>query len=280
MIKPPFIADLHCHSTCSDGSKTPEELVLIAKAIGLKGLAITDHDSIESFSIASETAKREGIELLTGVEFSTVHNKTSIHILGYAFAPHSEIIESFCQKHHLRRFTRNQAILEKLVKAGLPITELELERETSGSMTTVGRPHIAKAMMRKGYVKTVQEAFQKYLGDGKSCFAEGPSFSTTETIDLIHEAKGLAVIAHPHLVDNGRILNELLEMNFDGIECYYAKFNMDQHKRWLRIAEKKKWLITGGSDFHGDIKPNLPLGSSYIDEPKFRILYDHFQKNL
>lgn len=277
----PFKADLHCHSTCSDGSKTPEEIVLIAKEIGLSALAITDHDSIDSYALAKKTAVDEGIELITGVEFSTVHNKASIHILAYAFSPTSEIIESFCKMHHLRRSIRNQAILENLKKHNLPISEEDLLQElTTGGKTTVGRPHIAKAMIRKGYVKSIQEAFQKYLGDGKCCYAEGPYFSTEETIDLIHEAKGLAIIAHPHLVEPSGVLLQLLEMDFDGIECYYARFNMDKHKRWLKIAEKKNWMITGGSDFHGDIKPNLPLGCSFVDEALFKTLHDHFKTNL
>jgi len=277
----PFKADLHCHSTCSDGSKTPEEIVLIAKEIGLSALSITDHDSIDSYALAKKTAMDEGIELITGVEFSTVHNKASIHILAYAFSPTSEIIESFCKMHNLRRLIRNQSILENLKKKNLPISEQELLQElTTGGKTTVGRPHIAKAMIRKGYVKSIQEAFQKYLGEGKCCYAEGPSFSTEETIDLIHEAKGLAIIAHPHLVEPPGILLQLLEMDFDGIECYYARFNMDKHKRWLKIAEKKNWMITGGSDFHGDIKPNLPLGCSFVDEALFKTLHDHFKTNL
>ncbi len=275
----PFKADLHCHSTCSDGSKTPEEIVLIAKEIGLSALAITDHDSIDSYALAKKIAMDEGIELITGVEFSTVHNKASIHILAYAFSPTSEIIESFCKMHNLRRLIRNQAILENLKKHNLPISEEDLLQELT-SKTTVGRPHIAKAMIQKGYVKSIQEAFQKYLGEGKCCYAEGPSFSTEETIDLIHEAKGLAIIAHPHLVEPPGILQQLLEMNFDGIECYYARFNMDKHKRWLKIAEKKNWMITGGSDFHGDIKPNLPLGCSFVDETLFKTLQDHFKTNL
>ena len=279
-----FKADLHCHTTCSDGSKTPEEIVMLAKKIGLSGLAITDHDSIAAYNIAYPVAKAENIKLLTGVEFSTMHNKSSIHILGYGFSPSSPIIEAFCEKHTLRRLERNLAMLKLLEKNHLPVSESELlaasGMDTADIKTTIGRPHIAQAMIKKGYVKSIQEAFQKYLGEGKLCYAEGPSYSTEETLELIHQAKGLSVIAHPHLVDNQHVLRDLLAMNFDGIECYYARFNMDQHKRWLKIAEKKNWLVTGGSDYHGDIKPNLPLGSSFVNEELFNHLYDHFLNNL
>jgi len=278
-----FYADLHCHTTCSDGSKTPEEIVMLAKEIGLSGLAITDHDSIAAYNIALPFAKAENIKLVTGVEFSTMHNKSSIHILAYGFSPSNPIIEAFCEKHSLRRLERNLAILRLLEKNHLLISEDELLAESvlenADIKKTIGRPHIAQAMIKKGYVKTIQEAFQKYLGDRKICYAEGSSFSTLETLELIHQAKGLGVIAHPHLVDNQHVLRDMLTMNFDGIECYYARFNMDQHKRWLKIAEKKNWLVTGGSDYHGDIKPNLPLGSSFVNETLFNVLYDHQEKN-
>jgi len=279
-----FIADLHCHTTCSDGSKSPEEIILLAKQIGLSGLSITDHDSILAYSLASKCAQNEHIELITGVEFSTVHKTTSIHILGYAFTPNSPILQAFCEKHHVRRLTRNRDILMLLKKHGMPVSESELlkllDPKDLQRGKTIGRPHIAEAMIKKGYVKTVQEAFKKYLGDGKCCYAAGASFSTSETIELIHEAKGLAIIAHPHLIEEPNILQELLHLNFDGIECYYAKFPMSDHERWLKIAKKKNWIVTGGSDYHGDIKPNLPLGASYVDEPLFQVLLNHFKNNL
>jgi hypothetical protein len=277
-----FYADLHCHTTCSDGSKTPEEIVSLAKEIGLSGLAITDHDSIAAYFLALPAAKANNIKLITGVEFSTVHNGTSIHILGYAFPPESVVIQDFCDKHTLRRTDRNLQILKLLQKKNLPISEDELlvesQNENVNIKKTVGRPHIANAMIKKGYVKSIQEAFQKYLGEGKCCYAEGESYSTLETLELIHQAKGLGVIAHPHLINDQHILKDLLDMNFDGIECYYARFNMDQHKRWLKIAKKKNWIVTGGSDFHGDIKPKLPLGASFVNEELFNVLYDHFQR--
>ncbi|HRD55940.1 MAG TPA: PHP domain-containing protein [Parachlamydiaceae bacterium] len=274
-----FFADLHCHTICSDGSLSPEEIVLLAKESGLSALSITDHDSITAYQMALPAAQKENISLLTGVEFSTMHNKTSIHILGYAFAPDSSVIAEFCKKHTLRRKNRNDKILKLLQEIGLPITEEELLAETTLAHT-IGRPHIAQAMIKKGYVTSIQEAFKKYLGDHKSCYAEGASYSTVETIELIHQAKGLAVIAHPHLIDDAKILQELLKMDFDGIECYYGRFHQNHNERFLKIAKKKNWLITGGSDFHGSIKPNLPLGASFVNEEHCNKLLSHFQNNL
>jgi len=278
-----FRADLHCHTTCSDGTKTPEEIVRMAKEIGLAGLSITDHDSIEAYSFIVPLAKELGISLISGVEFSTVHNGVSVHILGYSFPLDSPLINAFCEKHRLRRLDRNQMILERLAARKMPITQAELEaclhQAHPGMKNTIGRPHIAQALIQKGYVSSIQEAFNKYLGDNKSCYAPGQSFSTQETIDLIHGAKGLAVIAHPHLVNDIPTLRALMKLNFDGIECFYAKFPLIQQKPWLEIAQKHNWLVTGGSDYHGTIKPNLNLGSSFVQEEAFCLLEQHFIKN-
>ncbi|MEX1013315.1 MAG: PHP domain-containing protein [Waddliaceae bacterium] len=259
-----FRADLHCHSTCSDGTLTPEELIRKAKEIGLSALSITDHDTIEGYQAAPLIAKEMGIDLIPGVEFSTKFEQTSIHILAYGFDLESPAIHSFCKRHLERRYLRNLEILTLLKKHGMPLTEEELApREKQG---TIGRPHIAHAMMQRGYVTTIEEAFHKFIGDNKPCFSMGPVFTVAETIDLIHEANGLAVIAHPHLIQDKKIVNKLLQFNFDGIECYYAYFPKEKILPWLKIAKEKKWLITGGSDFHGTVKPKSSLGSSYIGE--------------
>lgn len=278
-----FRADLHCHTTCSDGSLTPEELVRHAKEIGLSGLSITDHDSVEAFVTALPLAKQLGLPMISGVEFSTVHHGTSIHILGYCFELHHPVIKEFCEKHKERRLDRNRAILKKLGEHNMTITEADIEAGTREDVLktnrTIGRPHIALAMVKKGYVDSVQEAFKKYLAEGKSCYAQGESFTTQESVDIIHKAKGLAIIAHPHLIDDIPTLRQMLEMNFDGLECYYARFPLEQQERWIEIAKKRNLMVTGGSDFHGDIKPNIPLGASYVSEEIFNPLLDLFKKN-
>ena len=263
-----FRADLHCHSTCSDGSLTPTEIVQLAKKKGLSGISITDHDSIEAYATAIPACAELGIELLTGVELSTVLNGVSIHILAYGFQPDDKEMLAFCQRHAERRFIRNQAILALLEKHGMPLSQQDLAAP-SLLPRTIGRPHIALAMVQKGYVASLQEAFKKYLGDGRPCHTQGASFSIEETIEVIRRSHALSVIAHPHLLTDQKILNSLLEMPFDGIECYYGKFQSENHKRWLKIAEKKGWLVTGGSDFHGDIKPAVDLGCSWIDARSF-----------
>lgn len=277
-----FRADLHCHTTCSDGSKSPQEIIELA-ALTLQGLSITDHDSIKAYDSVLPLAKSAGLLLISGIEFSSMHLGTSIHVLGYAFDLQSEFIHNLCQRHVQRRKERNLGILELLTKKNVPISEDDLIAANpllkDKEQHTIGRPHIAKAMMMKGYVETIQEAFQRYLAENACCYVSGTPISTQETIDTIHEANGFAVIAHPHLIGNARAVKQLLEMNFDGIESYYAKLSFNQERKWIDIACKKGWLITGGSDFHGDFKPQIPLGCSWTTEETFRKLYERFQSN-
>lgn len=279
----PFRADLHCHSTCSDGSMTPEQLLHHASAKKLSGLSITDHDNIDAYQTAIPIAKELGIQIVSGVEFSSVLDDVSVHILGYGFSLNDLKLNAFCEKHRQRREERHKEILKKLTQKGLPLSEEELILSTcptsdQGPKTMVGRPHIAKLMVKKGYVQNIKEAFQKYIGEGKPCYVQGSSFTVEETIEIIHAANGFALIAHPHLINDSKILLKLLRMNFDGIECYYSKFPPSVNERWLKIAKEKKWRISGGSDFHGDIKPLIPLGCSWVGEEHFNPLYNHFLK--
>lgn len=273
-----FRADLHCHTTCSDGTSTPQQIIELACEKGLKGLSITDHDTIEAYREALPLAQARNIPLLSGVEFSAVHREISVHLLAYAFSLDSPIIKDFCSKHHLRRLERNQAILERLSKHGMPLT-LEDVHPNAFLQSSLGRPHIAQAMVKKGYTSSIQQAFNDYIGEGKSCYIAGGTFSVEETLNVIHRAKGLAIIAHPHLIQETKLIKELLEMSFDGIEGYYGRFPRTQHERWIKIGQKRGWIITGGSDFHGEIKPNLPLGSSWVNEETFSVLYSHFKLN-
>lgn len=275
-----FRADLHCHTTCSDGTVSPRLLIELAHEKQLQGLSITDHDTIQAYEEALPAAKEKDILLISGVEFSASHRDTTVHILAYSFSLLSPLIQSFCQKHHVRRTERNRAILERLASQGIPLTLEDLHLELSlPSHHPVGRPHIAYVLMKKGYVSSLQQAFQTYIGERKPCYVRGDTFSVEETLDLIHRAQGLAVIAHPHLIAKERVLKELLAMNFDGIEGYYGRFPQTQQERWLKIGASKGWLITGGSDFHGDIKPMIPLGCSWIGQETFMALYQHFQSN-
>lgn len=278
-----FRADLHCHSTCSDGSLSPTELIQLAKQLNLQGLSITDHDSIEAYPNALPAAKAAGIEIVSGVEFSAEHKDVSVHVLGYSFALNDPIMRHLCEQHKLRRQTRNRAILERLAAHNMPLTEEDIIACTTQDMPqsqhTIGRPHIAQAMVKKGYINELLDAFRLYIGEGKPCYVPGKAFHVDETIDLIHKAKGFAILAHPYLIKETHIIPELLKLPFDGLEGYYARLTSGQYDRWIKIAQNKNWVITGGSDFHGDIKPNNPLGCSWVGEETFRILQQRFNHN-
>ncbi len=270
-MKHDFRADLHCHSTCSDGSLSPIELVRHAKTIGLSALSITDHDTIDAYETAIPAAIEVGLRLGTGIEFSCAHKGTSVHILGYDYSLLNSDMAAFCAKHQERREVRNRKILENLKKRNMLVREEELHK----SKQTIGRPHIAKLLVAKGYVSSIKEAFQLYLGEGKCCYDPGEAFSVEESIEIIRGAGGKAFLAHPHLLEGAKLIRELLQISFDGIECHYGRFLPAQEKRWIKIAQEKGWLISGGSDFHGDSKSYLPLGSSWVNEETFNKIFQH-----
>ena len=267
-----FRADLHCHTNCSDGSMTPEEIVIHAKECKLSGLSITDHDCIDAYKTAIPAAKKADILLGSGVEFSSTDQKVSVHVLGYDFDLENRAVHAFCERHVARRKDRNQRIVEKLARYSMPIDAEELASE-SRKGRPVGRPHIALILMRKGYISSLQEAFDRFIGDGKPCYDPGIPIQTDETIEVIHQAGGKAFIAHPHLIRERSCISRLLQKPFDGIECYYSRCSPNQEAKWLNIAKERGLLISGGSDFHGKIKPNIPLGCSWVDQPTFEKLF-------
>lgn len=273
----PF-ADLHMHTTSSDGSFSPSELLHAAADLGLKGLSITDHDTIHAYTEILPLAASLKLSLLSGIEFSSICAKTSVHILGYGFSLRNTLILSLCENHLIRRKERCLEMLSLLKKQRLSLDEDPILQQLIHTNQLIGRPHIAVAMIRQGYVSTLEEAFQRYLGENCSCYRGAASMSSEEIINVIHQANGLAVLAHPHLIPNESLLQRLLKMPFDGIEVYYARFPMQRNQRFLEIAQRKKWLATGGSDFHGTIKPQLSIGSSWTPQETFEKLFLHYQQ--
>lgn len=273
-----FRADLHCHTTCSDGSISPQKIIQLAKQVGLHGLSIADHDTIDAYPKAIPEAKAIGIELISGVEFSAVHNNSSVHILGYSFNLNSPELLTFCNQHRARRETRNRAMLELLEKHKMPLTMEDVLAASPLAEGSLGRPHIALAMVKKGYVPTPQDAFKRYLAEDCSCYVRGDNFTAEETINIIHQAQGFAIIAHPHLLKDRSLFSSLLDIKFDGLEGYYGRYLPHHNATWVTFAEKRNWIVTGGSDFHGEIKPQISLGCAWVGEKTFRFLKDHFDK--
>lgn len=268
-----FRADLHCHSNFSDGDLSPQELLHLAKKNGLSAISITDHDTIEGYNEELfALANKLGIELLTGVEISSSFQGETVHILGYGFDINSSLLRNFLEEVQKRRHARNLAILSRLAKNKIFISEEELYKNREHSKMAVGRPHIAQLMVEKGYVKDFKTAFNSYLKDGACCFVSGERYSPNEIIDLLHQVHCKAVLAHPDQLIHPGAVNDLLELPFDGIEAYYGKMASDKEQRWIKVARKKGILITGGSDYHGESKPFITLGCSWVSKECYDLL--------
>jgi len=272
-----FRADLHCHTTCSDGSLEPRAVIDLALSIGLQGLSITDHDTVAAYEESISYAREKKLYLGTGVEFSCNFEARSVHVLGYDFCLEDFSFLSYCKRQQEKRLVRNRLILEKLHRLKIFIEESELFLSFQEQASTLGRPHIAAAMVRKGYVKSIAEAFQLYLGDHKSCYVAGEPFPVLEAVEILHQAGGKAFIAHPHMYADAAFVRRVLDVPFDGIECYYGKTSPDVVRRWKKVAEKRNLLMSGGSDFHGEAKPYVSLGGAWVSQDVF---FRIFEKNL
>ncbi len=270
-----FRADLHSHTHCSDGTDSPLQLLQKAADANLQALSITDHDTIDAYTPEVLIRARElQIELLPGVELSSEWKDSSVHVLGYRIDLHSGTLREFLRKMIERRGERNRAILAKLSKRGMVIEEEELIAFVAQECRyrTIGRPHIAELMVRKGYVARREEAFERFLAEGALCYTPGIKFTPAEVIAEVHKAGGKAVLAHPHFIPKGAMLQALLALPFDGIECYYGNLQPAQEATWLHLARAKGWLVTGGSDYHGALKPHISLGCSWIGLEAFNAL--------
>lgn len=271
-----FRADLHIHTICSDGTDLPLEILHKAKEAGLSGLSITDHDTTEAYTpeLFFEAAQL-GLSLLSGIEISSDFGDATVHILGYGYDIDSPPFKAFLQEMQERRMKRNRVILEKLKKKNIFIEEEELIAfaKKGRKEKTIGRPHIAELMVQKGHVPTRQTAFDLYLKEGACCFAFGFKYDPGEVIAKIQEAKGKAVLAHPHFYKKGAFLKKLLSFPFDGIECYYGNLAKELEIPWVAVAKERGWIATGGSDYHGAMKPYIYLGASYVNKETFDLLF-------
>lgn len=248
------LIDLHIHSTYSDGVLKPAELVDLAKSQGLSAISITDHDTADGAGEAIQRGLEKGIEVISGIEISSWHGDTSMHILGYLFRSDDEQFNSRLQLLQQGRETRNIRIIENLNKLGIPVELEELLQYSEYGQT--GRPHIARLLVDKGIAKTVDLAFKYYLGRGAAAYAERFRFSARDAIAMIREAGGVAVLAHPSSLDPSlrstpSLLKDLHKVGLNGVEVYYPSHSSKAVKALLKMAGDIGLLITGGSDFHG-----------------------------
>jgi predicted metal-dependent phosphoesterase TrpH len=257
--------DLHAHTTASDGSLTPTELVALARATGLSALGVTDHDTVAGLAEATAAAQSMELDLVPGVELSVDYPHGQFHLLGYFVDFTSPQLLDRLQYLRDYRFRRNEKMVELMQRRGLPITMEDIVREAGGDV--VGRPHMALAMVRKGVVGSTQEAFDRYLADGKPCHMPKVKLLPAEAIALIHSVGAITILAHPKylmkLPDAAALRTELVglkEQGLDGIEVYYAQHSDEETALYAEIAQKLDFVVSGGSDFHGRSKPTVKLG--------------------
>jgi predicted metal-dependent phosphoesterase TrpH len=247
--------ELHCHTTCSDGTLTPEALVQAAITAGVKALAITDHDTVAGWDRAIATAGAQ-LEIVPGLELSTVHRERSLHILGYY--PDRAQLEPPLQARIAGRKRRAQSMADKLATLGYPI---ELP-EMPGGMAP-GRPHIAQALLRAGYITHTQEAFTRWLGEGGPAHVQYDKFSAADGIHLLRSCGAVPVWAHPYLFRGGTVesvLPELIAAGLMGIEVYHPTHSPSDERKLEALCQRHSLLMTGGSDYHGPAKDQRQEG--------------------
>lgn len=260
--------DLHAHSTASDGSDTPGELVELAARVGLSGVALTDHDTIEGLSEAQQVAEEQGVRLVPACELSCEIPHGTMHLLVYFLDDGPGPLQDRLAALQHGRSTRNEQIVELLQANGLGITLEEILAEAGGG--SVGRPHLAAVMVRKGYVPSIQEAFDVWLAKGRPAYLGRDRLTPEEAVSLAHASGALAVLAHPTSLELGpepleKFVAYLSDLGLDGIESEYGRFSPDERAGYRRLAERHGLCPTGGSDYHGRYKPDLALGTGYGD---------------
>lgn len=258
------------HTTHSDGSYAPEELIRYCKQKGLACVSVTDHDTMSSFEKCRQEAEKQQIELVAGVEISAQFEPGTLHILGFFLDQnHPELNQAFAKIQEARR-QRNPQIIEKLNSLGFDIALREVIREAYGTDEIpagkqLGRPHFAKTMIKKGIVKTGQEAFDQYLAKGRPAYVDKRRVSSREAIALIRKAGGIASVAHPKQMrlspeNLEKEIGRLKEEGLEAIEVYNSCQNAEDNRFFQKVAERFDLVPTGGSDFHGANKPGIDLG--------------------
>jgi predicted metal-dependent phosphoesterase TrpH len=255
--------DLHLHTTHSDGSLPPAEVLALAKQAGVSALAITDHDIVDGIPEAITIGTSLGIEIIPGIEISSRWGDAELHILGYFLDWKDQALSRRLEQMRTSRHNRNPLIVEKLNDLGLALTYQEVQ-ELAGT-ESVGRPHIARVLMQKGYVLSAKEAFDRYLAEGAAAYVPRELPDPAEAIAWLRAAHGIPVLAHPVWAKQDeagllKLCEKLKHEGLMGIEVHYSTHKPQQTKEYLNIAKRLDLLITGGSDFHGVTKPDIEVG--------------------
>lgn len=267
-----YDADLHMHTTASDGGYTPTELMRKCHDVGLAYVSITDHDTVLGVKEAIEEGKRLGVQVIPGIELSTYTRRTSIHILGYGLDIDDSELLATLEDQRKQREERMTLIISRLKQVGMTLSAEDVLKYVDGG--SIGRPHIARALLEKGYVNSVSEAFERFLAIGKPCYVpKRREMTPEEAVELIHNSGGVAVIAHPIYYELDDYLESfIVEMGVDGVEVYHRDHDEKataHYEKWTSMLEEKygiSLLRTGGSDFHHETygRRLIPLGKKRV----------------
>ncbi len=256
------VIDLHSHSTASDGQYAPAEVAARAASAGVVAWALTDHDTVAGQEAAAAAARAHGVRFVPGIELSVFLDRREIHVLGHFIDPSSKIMRDFEDMLADHRRGRVRRIVERLAAVGVPVTEEAIVGLSGGK--TIGRPHVARALLEAGHVTTVKEAFDRYLGEGRPAYVGRYRLTAEEAVKLVRSAGGVATLAHPGVskVNPGE-LSALRAIGFDGVESAHPDHPEEQAARFREAADRAGLVSTAGSDFHGEVvAPDRFLGSS------------------
>jgi hypothetical protein len=261
--------DLHTHSTASDGSEKPAALIEQAVEIGLSALALTDHDTQDGIPEAKAAARSAPLELIPGTELSLEYDEGGMHLVVLWLEPGPGPLQNRLEELGQGRAQRNERMAQRLTELGMPLTAEEILEE--GGSGSVGRPHIAAVMMRKGYVETIEEAFELWLTSGRPAYVGRPRLTPEDAIQLARASGGVPILAHPHTLGINRahemadLLTRLIPAGLIGLEAFCAGYRRHEREGYADLARRFGLVPAGGSDFHGTYKPGLSLGTGYGD---------------
>jgi predicted metal-dependent phosphoesterase TrpH len=263
--------DLHMHTDHSDGACTSEEVLAMVRSSGVRAFAITDHDTLDGYRHVKSMLKPGDPEIVSGVELSVLMGEDDAHILAYLFDPEDVRFNGELTAFQSKRDERGKQIVEKLRTLGVELAFDEVAKTADGSV--LGRPHVAETLHRLNHVGSYQEAFDRYIGRRGPAFVPKVMLEPQQTIDLVHQAGGVAVLAHPFIDDMAKYIDMLTEMGLDGLEIRHPNHSADQTARLERIADRLHLVVAGGSDFHGREGRHGAIGSqrvpiSYLDRLK------------
>jgi hypothetical protein len=255
--------DLHAHSTASDGTFTPTELVIHARDLGLKAIALTDHDTTNGLKEALEAGKKYGVEVIPGCELSVTFEPGFMHIVGLWVPPDAVHLNAVLKTLRDKRATRNERIIAKLNALGIEITYQEI-LDLAGD-ATVGRPHFAQVLMRKGVVSSIKHAFDRYLGSTGSAYVPKDKLTPEQAIDALNKEQATIILAHPYSLGlsgeaEAAEIERLTNLGIDGLEAYYSLHSPSQTQKYLDLCKRFDLLPSTSSDFHGTVKPDIELG--------------------